>query len=193
MKFFDLLILDVDGVLTDGKKTYDVDGNVISKTFYDRDFTAIKEFKAVGVEVIWLSGDRQVNEGVAKKRGIDFYCSRDVDDKVDFLPLFEEKYGVSRDRMAYVGDDIFDLNIMKEVGYPIAPYQSHWKLKDVSTGITKIRANIFKEDTMIFLSKPGCGFIAALFELWKICGGDSPTLEQIKALDNKEPSTQEMK
>ena len=42
-----LLILDVDGVLTDGKKYYDNTGKVLLKTFCDRDFTAIKKIKAV--------------------------------------------------------------------------------------------------------------------------------------------------
>ena len=38
---FKLLILDVDGVLTTGSKTYDLEGNVISKEFNDKDFTCL--------------------------------------------------------------------------------------------------------------------------------------------------------
>ena len=48
---FKLLILDVDGVLTTGCKTYDLEGNVISKEFNDKDFTAIKRFKEKGLKV----------------------------------------------------------------------------------------------------------------------------------------------
>ena len=69
-----LLILDVDGVLTDGTKTYDREHNVISKRYADQDFTAIKLFQE-GWKVCFLSSDA-FNEGVAKKRGIDFYNSR---------------------------------------------------------------------------------------------------------------------
>ena len=56
---FKLLILDVDGVLTTGLKTYDINGKVVSKTFGDRDFTAIKEFICAGVTTIFLSGDQE--------------------------------------------------------------------------------------------------------------------------------------
>ena len=52
-----LLILDVDGVLTDGKKYYDNTGLAKYKTFCDKDFSAIKKFKSAGVEVIFLSGE----------------------------------------------------------------------------------------------------------------------------------------
>ena len=55
-----LLILDVDGVLTDGRKYYDVSGKGVLKTFCDRDFTAIKKFKANGWDVVFLSGDPNV-------------------------------------------------------------------------------------------------------------------------------------
>ena len=65
---FDLLILDVDGVLTNGTKVYDIDGNVVHKVFNDRDFTAIKRFKEEGVNVFFLSGDKKFNEEIAKKQ-----------------------------------------------------------------------------------------------------------------------------
>ncbi len=73
-----LLILDVDGVLTDGNKIYDINHTTVYKKFNDRDFTAIKRFKAGGINVIFVSGDN-FNEGMAKKRNIDFYCSRGSD------------------------------------------------------------------------------------------------------------------
>ena len=71
---YELLILDVDGVLTTGKKYYDLNGNTIMKTFNDRDFTAIKQFMCSGLNVIFLSGDQQVNQQVAEKRFAVFAC-----------------------------------------------------------------------------------------------------------------------
>ena len=44
--FFELLILDVDGILTDGTKVYDKDHNVLSKRYMCKDFSAIKRFSA---------------------------------------------------------------------------------------------------------------------------------------------------
>ena len=68
-----LLILDVDGVLTSGLKAYDTSGAVISKEFGDRDFTAIKEFFCAGIQVVFLSGDQQVNSQIAQSRRIPFF------------------------------------------------------------------------------------------------------------------------
>ena len=70
-----LLILDVDGVLTDGKKYYNRDGDVIMKTFCDKDWTAIKRFKALGIQVLFLSGD-PFNDKIAKNRNIDIIINR---------------------------------------------------------------------------------------------------------------------
>ncbi len=88
-----LLILDVDGVLTDGTKVYDSEHNVLSKRYVCKDFTAIKRFVAAGVKVVFLSGDI-FNKSMAEKRNIDFYCSRGEDlslDKSRFIPIFSEK------------------------------------------------------------------------------------------------------
>ena len=52
-----LVILDVDGVLTDGKKYYNREGEVLMKTFCDKDWTAIKRFRAMGITVIFPTGD----------------------------------------------------------------------------------------------------------------------------------------
>ena len=72
-----LVLLDIDGVLTDGTKIYDQQHNVIAKKYCDLDFTAIKRMKKAGVNVCFLSGDRNINEGMAEKRGIDFWYSRE--------------------------------------------------------------------------------------------------------------------
>ena len=64
MKFkkFDLLVIDIDGVMTDGTKLYDTYGNIYLKKFNDKDFSAIKRFKELGVEVCFLSADQNINK-----------------------------------------------------------------------------------------------------------------------------------
>jgi len=126
-----LLILDIDGILTDGTKVYAEDGMPKYKRYCDRDFTAIKRFKASGVKVCFLSGDNRVNEAMAKNRKTDFYYARG-NDKVEFLEQFESKYDCLRSEMIYVGDDIFDMNIMKEVGRAYCPFNSPKEIKDIS-------------------------------------------------------------
>ena len=131
-----LLILDIDGVLTDGTKLYGLDGLVIGKRYCDRDFTAIKQFKASGVQVCFLSGDNKVNEQMAKNRKTDFYYSRGKD-KIEFLPEFEKKYNCSINEMAYVGDDIFDIPIMERVGYAFCPLDVPKAVKNISNLVLK--------------------------------------------------------
>ena len=71
-----LLLLDVDGIMTDGTKTYDIDHNVISKKYCDLDFTAIRRFIASNVSVLLVSGD-SFNIGMSKKRNIPLVISKD--------------------------------------------------------------------------------------------------------------------
>ena len=74
----ELLVLDIDGVLTDGKKYYGLDGLPFAKTYCDKDFTAIKRVRGAGISVCFLSGDERVNKAMAKNRNIDFlFCERE--------------------------------------------------------------------------------------------------------------------
>ena len=115
-----LLILDIDGVMTDGTKLYDLNGEVSHKRYCDLDFTAIKRFKEMGWSVCFVSADKSVNEAMAKKRGIDFYHSRQPDGSIDkslILPDIMSKYRIKDVKdVVYVGDDVHDLSIMRMVG-----------------------------------------------------------------------------
>ena len=115
-----LVILDIDGVMTDGTKIYGVDGLPFAKSYCDKDFTAIKRLKGANVKVCFLSGDETVNREMAQNRNVQFHLARGKD-KADFVSLFEKLYDVSSSDMAYVGDDLFDSSIMREVGHPYCP------------------------------------------------------------------------
>ena len=123
-----LVILDVDGVMTDGKKYYGLDGIPFAKTYCDKDFTAIKRLRGSGVSVCFLSGDDRVNKNMAKNRNIDFYSARGKD-KAEFIRKFKKTYDCESYEMIYVGDDLFDLSIMKEVGLAFCPVDSPDKIK----------------------------------------------------------------
>lgn len=113
-----LLILDVDGVLTDGTKYYGPDGKVLMKRFADIDFTAIKKFVSQGWAVVLLSADTCVNQPLAKDRDIPFYCSREEDgtiDKVKWYHHLIQRHSVAERDIIYVGDDMFDIPIMNTV------------------------------------------------------------------------------
>lgn len=121
-----LIVLDVDGVLTDGRKYYNREGVVCYKTFCDKDWTAIKRFKALGIKVVFLTGD-SYNVSIAEKRNIDVIVNRSDTshvDKVEYLPSLCKTYSVTKDEIVYVGDDIFDVNLLKAVTYGFCPSDS---------------------------------------------------------------------
>lgn len=170
-----LLILDVDGVLTDGRKYYDNTGRAILKTFCDRDFTAIKKFRAAGWNVVFLSGDSNVNEAIAKNRNIPFYCNRVngvMINKVTFLDRLCRDYKTDINNTVYVGDDVFDIDILKAVKWPFCP-------SNADSAVKKIAINLN--------AKSGECCVAELHEFLCNSGIVEPVLvEQIEALDRNE-------
>ena len=88
-----LVVLDVDGVMTDGKKYYTREGKIVMKQFCDKDWTAIKRFKAMNIPVIFLTGDT-FNQAVADKRDIETIISKTEKHKViaDLITRFKITY-----------------------------------------------------------------------------------------------------
>lgn len=151
---FDLLILDIDGIMTDGNKMYNANAEVVGKKYCDRDFTAIKRFKSAGIDVCFLSGDKNVNEAMAKNRKIDFYYTKDSSgnnvDKASFLGKLSKNYNCPLDRIAYVGDDYYDFTIIEKLKYT---YCSKDSIKDLKDRVYKVLD-----------SNGGEGVIAKLYE-----------------------------
>lgn len=118
-----LLILDVDGVLTDGKKHYDKEGNTISKVFCDKDWTALKLLKVVGIKTIIITGD-PFNKFIEKNRNIQVIVNRSNDkhsDKSEYLDEIISQHNVNIEEVCFVGDDIFDIGLMKKLKYSFCP------------------------------------------------------------------------
>jgi|TARA_A200000159_G_scaffold163823_1_gene191389 3-deoxy-D-manno-octulosonate 8-phosphate phosphatase (KDO 8-P phosphatase) len=114
-----LLILDVDGIMTDGVKYYDKEGVVKLKTFCDKDWTAIKRFRAIGIDVVFLTGD-PYNVSILENRNLHVIANRGSgfhSDKKNYLDAILDEYKCTAKETAYVGDDLFDLGIMKRVKY----------------------------------------------------------------------------
>ena len=124
---FHLLLLDIDGVMTDGTKLYDANHRCIGKSFCDKDFTAIKRFKAAGIQVAFLTGDTDFNAGMAKTRNIRLFDARTLCEnlkKEQALPYIRRFYGVTNKEICYVGDDYYDVGILNEIGYAYVPANS---------------------------------------------------------------------
>ena len=110
-----LLVLDVDGVLTDGGLYYGDDG-ILMKRFSVQDGLGIKLAQAVGLEIGVITGlDQKPVEKRVNELGIKHY----VAGRHRKLPLFEkmcEEVGVAPEEAAYMGDDWIDLAAMGRAG-----------------------------------------------------------------------------
>jgi len=114
-----LLVLDVDGVLTDGGLYYGDDG-LVMKRFHVQDGLGIKLAQAVGLEIGVITGlDQKPVEKRVTELGIRHY----VAGKHEKVPLFKEmcaKVGVKTSEAAFMGDDWIDLGAMKLAGMALS-------------------------------------------------------------------------
>jgi 3-deoxy-D-manno-octulosonate 8-phosphate phosphatase (KDO 8-P phosphatase) len=133
-----MLVLDVDGVLTDGTIVVDYRGRE-SKFFNALDGHGIKLWKRAGMKVAFLSGRKSPpTKQQAKELDIDF-CLEGRRDKLAGLNELVKMSGLPADRMAYVGDDLPDLPAMRCAGFKIAVANAVDEIKTVADCITKNR------------------------------------------------------
>ncbi len=130
------LVLDIDGVCTDGRLLLDCNGQAI-KAFDVHDGIGIKTamFAGIGVGVITGRQDPCV-EARMKPLGVTEYHSGFYS-KLEPLEIIAKRQKVSFDEMAYMGDDIIDLDPMCHVILPIAVANARDEVKQVAQYITQ--------------------------------------------------------
>jgi len=120
LKKIKLLILDVDGVLTDGRIIFDSNG-VESKFFNVKDGHGIKMLQRSGVELGIISGrESQVVYNRAVELGIGQVYQKALDKLVPYRQMLEAT-GLTDEQVAFMGDDVIDIPILKRVGFAAAP------------------------------------------------------------------------
>jgi len=133
-----LLILDVDGVLTDGSIILDNEGNEF-KAFHVRDGHGIKMLIKAGIQGAIITGRHsKVVEKRAHELGITEVYQRCHIKTVAYEHLLK-KIGVSDAETAYVGDDVIDIPLFKRVGFSVAVADASEYAKKEAMFITKNR------------------------------------------------------
>jgi len=131
-----LLVLDVDGVLTDGSIVYDEAGGEI-KRFHVRDGLGIKAWMRAGFHCAILSS--RTSKAVARR--MEELGVREVvqgsKDKSRDLPDLCARMGVDASRTAFLGDDLVDLPAMKLVGLGIAPSDADERVRRAAGMVTE--------------------------------------------------------
>lgn len=128
-----LLILDVDGVLTDGGIILDDDGREL-KRFHVTDGFAMRLWDKLGLTIAIITGR---SSGVVKHRMNDLKIPphnvfQGSPDKLVDLQAIWSATGYTPEQTAYVGDDWPDLQAMKAVAYPIAPSNARPEIKAIA-------------------------------------------------------------
>ena len=120
LKNIKLLVIDVDGVLTDGALYISHNGD-IQKRFSVKDGLGIKLLIESGIEIIFLSGGKEgATSARADQLGIK-HCFVNIANKKKKLMKFQEEHGFTVNETAYIGDDLNDLVIKSRVNLLISP------------------------------------------------------------------------
>lgn len=131
-----LLILDVDGVLTDGRIIMDDAGREM-KNFDVRDGHGIKLLMRYGIDVLFLTGR---NSPVVDHRARDLGITevhQGIWNKADILEEILKKRGLSPAQVGAIGDDVVDVPLLRRVGFAVAVADAPEYVKLAAHYITK--------------------------------------------------------
>lgn len=114
-----MMIFDVDGVLTDGRVIYHDDGSEI-KAFDVQDGHGIKLLQRAGLEVALITG-RYCRAVEHRARGLGIQrVAQDAKVKLDVYRNMLAETGLSDREVGYMGDDLIDIPVMRQVGFAVA-------------------------------------------------------------------------
>lgn len=132
-----LLCLDVDGVLTDGGISIDDQGRE-SKRFHVHDGAGLRLWKSLGLEVAVITG----RQGMALRHRLEELGIRivagGVSEKRSAFRAALASLGMAAEDAAMIGDDLPDLPVLRECGYPVAVPQAVEEVRAVARYTTRV-------------------------------------------------------
>lgn len=145
-----LLLMDCDGVLTDGRLYYSEKGEEL-KVFHVRDGQGLVAWHQAGFHSGIITGRKSnILEVRTNELGIHFLKQASKDKSKDFEEIMLEA-DVSADEVAYIGDDIVDVILLKKVGFAVA--------------VADAVEEVFNEVNYITNSKGGLGAVREVIDL----------------------------
>ena len=130
-----LLLLDVDGVLTDGRIIYDSRGRD-SKLFDAHDGMGVYALSKAGIKTILITakGSRAIMPRAKDMHVAEVFVN--ISPKSSVLDKILKKYNVNIGEVCFVGDDLVDICLMKRVGFPVAVFNACPEVKLAASYIT---------------------------------------------------------
>lgn len=134
-----LLLMDCDGVLTDGRLYFGPNGEVM-KSFHVRDGQGIVYWHRAGLVSGIISGRRSegIVEARAKELGIRFVVTGSNNKVADLDHILDET-GIPAEETVFIGDDLGDIGLMKLVGLPVAVADAVEDVKAAASYVTKAK------------------------------------------------------
>ena len=151
-----MFLTDCDGCLTDGGMYYSESGDELKK-FNTRDGMGISSLIKQGIIVGILTGE---NSDIVRRRAEKLHIDEiflGCNDKLAVANILCAKYDLSLDEVAYIGDDINDLELIKSVGFGCAVRNASPVVKDAARYVTSLRGGegAVREVTDLILSARG--------------------------------------
>lgn len=153
LKNLKMVVTDVDGVLTDGGMYYFESGDE-AKKFNTKDGMAVELFRKEGIEVIFMTREStQIVVDRANKLGV--RLEDGIKDKGKVLSERLKEYNLFPQQVAYIGDDVNDLEALKMVGVAICPADAVGLVKNICHLITKAKGGegVLREVYELFLKQ----------------------------------------
>ena len=133
------VLMDLDGVLTDGSITYSSSGEML-KTFNAHDGFGINRGRQHGLKFAIISGMSAVaNEMRAKRLSIE-ELYQNCSDKCEAANEIKAKYGLNDDELCFMGDDVFDIPLLNQAGFSACPPEAVEEVRNEVHYITKVSA-----------------------------------------------------
>lgn len=151
-----LILCDVDGVLTDGHIQFDLNGQE-TKTFHVHDAAGYAYWHRSGGLSGFISGRRsQVVEDRARELGVHEVFLGSLDKRPVLIEILARR-SLQAHQVAYVGDDLLDLPIMREVGLAVAPADGRLEVLDCAHHVTSVRGGygVIRETIELVLKAQG--------------------------------------
>ena len=167
MAKIELIVLDVDGCLSDGKIFYSENGQEL-KAFSVKDGLGIASWVRMGKKVAIITGRKsQIVEKRAKELGIN-YCKQGIKDKKEVLKGIIKELGISWESVAGVGDDYNDLLMLQSVGLSFTPADGVEDVKEIADVVLSRRGGDGAVREMIDLIIERDGLKEEFKRLWLV-------------------------
>lgn len=150
------LIFDVDGVLTNGSINYDESGKEI-KSFNVKDGLIVAHLRKSNIIVGAISGrESAAVSRRASELKFDF-CHQGIVDKASVFVKLLEYYKIKKKDVAYIGDDLNDLAVLKQAGLPVCPADAPVYVKKYAELVTVAKGGngVLREVADLLLASRG--------------------------------------